>query len=245
MLQQFQPISLEEMDKVQLMDRVDTKFVFTFHHLIDILNDSYPEYRILEINDTRNHFYDSLYFDTPHLLMYQIHHNQKLNRHKVRFRTYANSNGLTFFEIKFKDNKEKTYKKRKKCTQINYQISNELNEFLIKHTPYTAMDLQPALKVQYYRITLVHLQFNERVTIDTQLQFDNFYNSYIFENLVVAEVKRSNFAEHTTFLKVLKKHHIREAGLSKYCTGIALTNPSIKKNNFLPKLKYFEKINNL
>ncbi|GIV27417.1 MAG: hypothetical protein KatS3mg027_1231 [Bacteroidia bacterium] len=94
-------------------------------------------------------------------------------------------------------------------------------------------------------MTLVHKDLNERVTIDTQLSFNNFKNAYIFENLVIAEVKRNNYADHTAFLKMLKKHHIREGGLSKYCTGMALTYPDIRKNNFMPKLRYFQKINNI
>ncbi len=241
----FQPISLEEMDRVELMDRVDNKFVFSFSILIDLLNDCLKEYKILEINNIRNHLYDSLYFDTPDYLMYQLHHNQHLNRYKVRFRKYVNSNGLTFFEIKFKDNKERTYKKRKKHNDIQFNIENKLKEFLALHTPYAHQELLPSLNIQYYRMTLVHKNLNERVTIDTQLSFDNFINKHSYNNLVIAEVKRNAYSEHTTFLKVLKQYHVREGGLSKYCTGIALNCSSVKKNNFLPKLRYFEKINSL
>lgn len=245
LIQNFTPISLEEMDKVEFLNRVDNKFVFHISELLELLNDCQSEYRILDVNGVRNHFYDSLYFDTSDFLMYHLHHNQRLNRYKVRFRKYVNSNGLTFFEIKFKDNKEKTFKKRKKYNDIEYSIHDELYDFLSKNIAIQNVQWLPSLQVQYHRITLVHQNLNERVTIDTQLKFNNFENAYFFENLVIAEVKRNNYAEHTAFLKLLKKHRIREGGLSKYCTGMALTYSHIRKNNFLPKLRYFEKINSL
>lgn len=241
----YQPISLNEMDAVALMDRVDNKFVFNIFQLFDILSECINEYRILEINSVRNHLYDSVYFDTNNFDLYLHHHNQRLNRYKIRFRKYVTSNGLTFFEIKYKDNKEKTYKKRKKHIDIEYQIKDELKPFLIQQSSLNSDELFPSLKIKYNRITLVHKNLNERVTIDTQLEFDNFQNTYSFNNIVIAEVKRNSYSEHTTFLKLLHQHHIREGGLSKYCTGVALTYSNIKKNNFLPKLRYFEKINNL
>ncbi|GIV27416.1 MAG: hypothetical protein KatS3mg027_1230 [Bacteroidia bacterium] len=65
LIQNFSPISLEEMDSVEFLNRVDNKFVFHISNLIDLLNDCQSEYKILEVNGVRNHQYDSLYFDTP------------------------------------------------------------------------------------------------------------------------------------------------------------------------------------
>lgn len=241
-LAQFPSISLEEMDAVSLMDRVDTKYVFSINALSDILSDAIHHYRILEINQVRQHLYDSLYFDTNDLQMYHWHHNKRLNRYKIRFRKYVNSNGLTFLEIKFKDNKEKTYKKRKKYQDIESQIPSVLQNFIQQQTPFTTELLYPTLQIQYYRMTLVNNDWSERVTIDTNLTFNNFHQNISLKNIAIAEVKRSSYASHTAFLKLIKQHHIREGGLSKYCTGIALTNSNIKKNNFLPFLRMLEKI---
>ncbi|MEW6773193.1 MAG: polyphosphate polymerase domain-containing protein [Bacteroidota bacterium] len=241
-LAQFPSISLDEMDAVSLMDRVDTKYVFSLNALSDILSDAVHHYRILEINQVRQHLYDSLYYDTNDFQMYYWHHNKRLNRYKIRFRKYVNSNGLTFLEIKFKDNKEKTYKKRKKHQDIESQIPSALQNFIQQQTPFTSETLHPTLQIQYYRLTLVNNDWSERVTIDTNLSFNNFHHNVSLENIAIAEVKRSSYASHTAFLKLIKQHHIREGGLSKYCTGIALTNSNIKKNNFLPFLRILEKI---
>lgn len=136
LLQLFQPISLEEMDKVAFMNRVDTKYVFNSMQLKDILQEASKQYRILEVNSVRQHLYDSLYFDTPDYQMYYWHLYKRLNRYKIRFRKYVNSNGLTFLEIKFKDNKEKTYKKRKQYNDILPYIPDELTNFIETKTPF-------------------------------------------------------------------------------------------------------------
>lgn len=245
LLQLFQPISLEEMDKVAFMNRVDTKYVFNSMQLKDILQEASKQYRILEVNSVRQHLYDSLYFDTPDYQMYYWHLYKRLNRYKIRFRKYVNSNGLTFLEIKFKDNKEKTYKKRKQYNDILPYIPNELTNFIETKTPFSAKELLPVLQIRYYRMTLVSNNLNERVTIDTHLSFNNFSTATSFDNIVIAEVKRSNYSDKTTFIKLLKQFGIKEGGLSKYCTGMALNNNLLKKNNFLPILKQFQKINQI
>ena len=107
----FSPIKLAEMDNVKLMSRSDTKFAFKFSKLPELLNQMMPFYKILEINGKFIHDYKSLYFDTDDRKFYLDHHNGRVNRNKVRFREYVGSD-LTFLEIKRKNNKGKTIKKR-------------------------------------------------------------------------------------------------------------------------------------
>ena len=90
-LSSFQSISLEEMDNVKLMNRTDTKFVFSSSFLIEILNGLSDRYRVLEIEGKKESLYNTVYFDTEQLKFYTEHHNGKLNRHKVRMRKYVNS----------------------------------------------------------------------------------------------------------------------------------------------------------
>ena len=107
----FSPIKLAEMDNVKLMSRSDTKFAFKFSKLPELLNQMMPFYKVLEINGKFIHDYKSLYFDTDDRKFYLDHHNGRVNRNKVRFREYVGSD-LTFLEIKRKNNKGKTIKKR-------------------------------------------------------------------------------------------------------------------------------------
>ena len=62
-LDQFTPISLSAMDRVKLMNRIDTKFAFRIGLLENLLDELKSEYKILEINTIRSPKYESLYFD--------------------------------------------------------------------------------------------------------------------------------------------------------------------------------------
>ena len=55
------------------------------------------------------------------------------------------------------------------------------------------------------------------------------------DRLVIAEVKQEK-RKASPFMSVMKKYHIREGSISKYCMGIAFTCDEVKKNNFKNKL---------
>jgi len=99
------------MDRVALMDRIDSKYIFNIHELPGFLEKLRPYYAVLDINEQEIFSYESLYFDTPNFDLYRFHHRGKLNRFKFRIRKYVESN-LLFFEVKFKNNKGRTYKSR-------------------------------------------------------------------------------------------------------------------------------------
>lgn len=65
LLEEFETLSLSEMDSVSLMKRTDTKFVIHEKHLLEVLKEIKNQYRILEINQNKLLPYNSLYFDTP------------------------------------------------------------------------------------------------------------------------------------------------------------------------------------
>ena len=118
LLKDHQTLSLKELEKVKLLDRQDTKFVFNQVQLPLILDKIKPFYRILEINNDLLFTYENTYFDTDDFLFYNQHHNEKRERYKVRFRKYS-SNSNTFFEIKIKNNKNRTVKKRLMVDEMN------------------------------------------------------------------------------------------------------------------------------
>ena len=49
-LNEFEPITLKEMDNVKLMDRTDTKYVFKLDQLPMFLNEVMSDYRVLDVN---------------------------------------------------------------------------------------------------------------------------------------------------------------------------------------------------
>src|ERR1051326_3393647 len=96
---EFEPISLKEMDNVKLMNRTDTKFLFNIKYLPEILDEVKDHYRILEVEGKRLSRYETLYYDTEEFEMYKAHHQGRLNRFKIRHRTYVESS-LGFLEVK-------------------------------------------------------------------------------------------------------------------------------------------------
>lgn len=245
----FNPIRLEEMDRVKLMDRVDTKYVFPFSNLPHILEKIQDEYYLLDINNIRIHRYESLYYDTPEFYLYALHQNGKLNRHKFRFRKYVDSNGLTFFEIKFKNNKERTIKERVKLKNESMELSGKIAQFITSATPYTPEMLEPKMWVNYSRMTLVNKYSLERLTVDTNLHYiqaDGKNNFTVrFPQMVIAEAKRDKVSSTSKFIRLVRQMGIREGSLSKYCFGVYNLFPEKKKNNFKPRVRFVQKMSNM
>jgi hypothetical protein len=222
------------MDSVKLMNRTDTKFIFTIDEFDQVMEEVKQYYRILEVKGQRLNRYETLYYDTGDLSLYMAHHNGHLNRYKIRHRTYVESD-TGFLEVKFKSNKGRTIKSRVKKHDVPMEWEGESEKFLLKSQPFSPDVLRPRIWVNYGRYTLVHRTEPERLTIDTNLEFikDSVHKNLL--GLVIAEVKQDK-RKPSPFLKMMKKYHIREGGLSKYCLGVALTHPGIKKNNFKEKL---------
>ena len=240
-LSSFDPITLEEMESVKLMERTDTKYVFPISALNGILEGMISEYRLLEINNVRNQRYESLYYDTSDFLLYTKHHIGKPDRYKIRFRRYLDSDGLTYFEIKHKNNKKTTRKKRTKMADIESGISEKGIEFVRKHTPYQPEIFTPSIWVNYSRMTFVNKYSQERLTIDTNLTYkkaNNVESEFVqFPGLVIVEAKREKAASVSQFVRLVRKTGVREGSISKYCFGIYNLVKEVPKNNFKPKVR--------
>jgi len=240
-LKQFEPISLKDMESVKLMNRIDTKYIFTLKEFESIVGEIQDQYRILEISGNRLCRYETLYYDTSQFDLYTEHHNRKLNRYKIRHRTYVESD-LGFLEVKFKNNKGRTIKTRISKNEIPYAWESESETFLKKSLPFDPQTLSPVMWVNYNRYTLVNKTSAERLTLDLDLEFVKDKVTEKLNRLVIAELKQEK-RKASPFRVIMKKHHIREGSISKYCMGIALTCATVKKNNFKSKLKTIKQKN--
>ena len=241
-LDRFDPISLEEMDGVKLMDRTDLKFNFSIQHLPELLDNIRDSYRALEVSGTRMSRYETLYYDTPEYDLYKTHHKGKPTRFKIRARKYVESD-LNFFEVKHKNNKGRTVKTRVKKKTSTGEITGNAEQLLSEKTGMQSEHLEPKLFVNYTRITLVNRAEEERLTIDLDLEVKNETSSFSFDGLVIVEAKMSKIM-NTPFVKLLKEKHIRQGGMSKYCMAVSKLIPGIKSNNFKEKLLSVDKILN-
>lgn len=236
----FDPITLKEMDGVELMNRTDTKFVVPYEKLVVILNSLVESYRILEVNGVRENHYETLYYDTSDFHFYMRHHNGKKNRWKIRKRSYVDSD-LNFLELKFKTNRGRTKKQRVKIPSISEGLNLQEEEFILNKSRLN-FSLIPQVKNNFTRITLVEPSLPERITIDFDLNFVWQERHVELPNLVIVEVKQENHNRRSPFVSALKKHHIREESISKYCLGVALLVPNIKRNTFKEKILKLKKI---
>ena len=239
-LNQFSPITLAEMDGVKLMDRTDTKFTFNINELSAILEDAKEYYKILSVEGNRISRYKTLYFDTEDFDLYNEHHSGKLNRYKIRYRTYVESN-IGFLEVKFKNNKGRTLKTRIKEIEVPELHTGKAFEFLKKTLPFDPLILLPKIWINYSRITLVNKVSAERLTLDLGLEFEKDGKTELMDKLVIAEVKQDSKVA-SPFIDIMRNKHIRQGSISKYCFGVASSYDEVKKNNFKQKLSNVKKI---
>lgn len=238
-LDKFIPVSLENIEEVKLMSRIDRKYWFHISKLDQLLELTFPFYNILEINGQRLMEYQTIYFDTPENTMYQKHHNRKLNRYKVRQRKYVSTES-SFLEIKLKTNKKRTIKKRISTDFSNIGFSALEMDFINDNSAIQGKNLHPSLNNEFNRITLIHKNKLDRCTIDIGPKFWNENKAVMFDNLVIFELKKGRSLKSSPIVSLLRKMKIRQRGLSKYCTGRAMLESGLKQNAFKPRLRFLK-----
>ena len=236
----FTPISLSEMDEVKLMNRTDTKFAFRVNNLEELLEKMQVFYKVLEVNGERIQTYKSLYFDTEDRKFYIDHHNSRVNRNKIRFREYVGS-GLTFLEIKLKNNKGKTIKKRMRAAKISEKLSSEQKEYIEKIIG-KKLEVSAKQWINFSRLTFVHKTQKERLTIDINLSFENEKESGDLRDIVIAEVKQERMSRKSDFMRIAKEMSILPMRLSKYCISTMQLWQNIKQNRFKKKQLFINKL---
>lgn len=238
LVEQLDPISLDEMSGIKLMNRTDTKFVTNKQHLTDLLRMAQGKYYAQQIDGQRIANYRTTYWDTPWHRFFLEHHNARAPRQKIRVRTYMDSD-LTFLEVKTKNNHGRTKKKR--ITVPSQERADVVaaggSEFTRQLTGATFDDILPTVQNQFQRITLVNHGKTERLTIDFNVHFHNYETAADVGtgDLVIIELKRDGNV-FSPVLDILRQLRIKPSGFSKYCIGSVLTNGRLKSNLFKPKL---------
>ena len=246
-LNNFRPIDLSEMSTIRLMNRIDTKYMTNRHFIPDLLEKAIANYRVQVIENKPISLYRTLYYDTADVEMYIAHHNRKLQRQKVRTRTYMSSSSkLSFLEIKNKTNQGRTKKKRIEISPddfFDFKTNQNAVDFLHSHSTYNTSVLQPQVANSFERITLVNDAKTERLTIDYNFYFENKTTgkNIAVPDLAIIELKQDGLC-HSLFKDFLLEARISPVSISKYCLGTILTNENVKSNRFKRKLFFIDKI---
>ena len=248
-LQRFEPIGLEQMKGVKLMNRIDTKYVIPIAQLAPLLRIAAPDYYVQCTDGKRTASYHTIYLDTADHRMYNLHQSGRKVRQKIRIREYEDTHN-TFLEVKNKNNHGRTKKKRIEvpgCTvEANtclQTLPQESSAFIAEKSWFKLSDLKPHVENRFERITLVNRAFTERLTIDLGVSFHNDENTRDADiaHLVIIELKRDG-ATFSPMYNLLVRLHIHPGGFSKYCIGCALTNPQLRRNNLKEKLHRIERL---
>ncbi|MBD3638995.1 MAG: polyphosphate polymerase domain-containing protein [Crocinitomicaceae bacterium] len=240
-LESFDPIYLEQMGAVELMNRVDTKYVIKRAFLNKILPELAKEYSSLEVENTRMSGYTNQYFDTDRFKFFLDHHNGAGNRHKVRIRKY-NESGIYFLEVKNKF-KGRTKKKRIRIDDFEPELTDGSTNF-VEAVMDEEINLEMKLWNSFDRITLVNKKEKERLTIDVNLSYKTAQTSKEFNHFVIAELKQERINRDSLFYKLMKNNGVRKNGFSKYCVGAVTVVPNLKYNNFKRHLRLIDKLEN-
>lgn len=240
LLDHLVPITLEQMSEIRLMNRTDTKFVTNKQKLAELLELAQGKYYAQFNAGSKIAAYRTTYWDTEEHGYYLDHHNGRAPRQKVRVRTYMDS-GVTFLEVKTKNNHGRTKKKRVEVPGQG-QIA-EMEDFLQEKVHRGVADIHETVQNNFHRITLVNYGKTERLTIDFDVHFLNMETNLSTGtgDLVIIELKRDGNV-FSPVLELLRQLRIKPSGFSKYCIGSAMTNPNLKRNNFKPKLQKIRRL---
>ncbi|MBD0330349.1 MAG: polyphosphate polymerase domain-containing protein [Thermoleophilia bacterium] len=236
----FGALSLNELDRrvAALGARTDRKYVvgpLVFERLVEELSD---DHFALEVGGRRAFRYETVYFDTPALLTYHQHHQGRRKRFKCRTRLYADSAACAF-EVKLRDGRDRTAKRKLPIDPARHgRLGEEVLAFLdaALREAYGASappGLAPTLLTSFTRLTLAHETAPERLTCDVALAFaagdEGRYE--IAPGMLLVETKTPN--GNGTADRVLRRLGARPVGAcSKYCLGVALARPDVRRNRF-------------
>jgi len=237
-VQSYPSCLLQNLDEASLMNRVDTKFIVPAAMILELLQVLREDFSALEINGERIFRYENIYYDTPQFLLYKLHHQGKLNRHKVRVRKYLDSK-TQYLEVKFKNNKKRTVKTR-------VELPNNYSEDLVGYRGFLEAEevpevrnLRPSQRSRYQRIALISQDAKERVTIDVNLRHKILAGNTLLktsmEGLAIIELKQNRLSRESPFYSLMKSKGIRPSKISKYCVGLmmaSMKDPLVKYNRF-------------
>lgn len=241
-LARFDPIGLEALNrKAAMLERLDQKYIVAAPALRPAFARFRELFDVLEIDGRRAFTYATRYFDDPERRAYYDHHQGRRKRCKVRVRHYVDA-GLSFLEVKLKDKRDVTVKRRLRLPAPLESLDQSCTSFIdachaeLYGTP-LARALQPVIAMRYERITLVAKQGGERMTIDTRLDFTQGDQARkVAPDLFIIETKsaRGNGMADA----ILRGLHLHPTSrCSKYCIGMAALGQVARANRFLPALR--------
>ncbi|MCG8702018.1 MAG: VTC domain-containing protein, partial [Bacteroidales bacterium] len=140
------------------------------------------------------------------------------------------------------NNKGETKKSRIETDESFKNIPTKYFDFIADNTKYQPITLRPVLENEFYRFTLTNEKRNQRITVDTQINFWYKNKPLALPNLAIVEIKSTRDDLDRTIFNLLKESHVHPSSMSKYCIGMAMLQPELKQNLFKRKIHAVNKI---
>ena len=243
--QRMETITLEEMNSVKLMNRIDTKYVASETMVMRLLEETARcGYRAQVHCGVIAARYDTRYFDTESRDMYVVHHNRQLTRQKIRTRHYEDGSA-SYLEVKNKNNRGRTKKKRIELPVedlMGFAGNSEAVSFIEPLARYNIQSLTPAIATRFVRITIVNPELTERITLDLNLEFTDLRSGVVgkIDGMSIIEIKQDGNTRSKA-KEILNSLRVKPMRISKYCLGTALTVEGIKRNRMIEKIRRIQK----
>ncbi|MDG4785637.1 polyphosphate polymerase domain-containing protein [Micromonospora sp. WMMD1102] len=226
----LESIGLAELtERAALQTRVDRKYVLPIDEARSVVSQVGPDTMVLEIDGQRCFGYRSVYFDTPELTSYLLTAQRRRRRFKVRTRTYLDS-AECWLEVKTQGPRGNTVKDR-----LPYRPDHETSlspgrQFVDDVLARESIEVgdrvfAPVLVTRYRRSTLFLAATVSRVTIDTDLTWEDDSGPLRLPELAVIETKTGSTASCVDRLLWARGH--RPVRISKYATGLAALRPEL------------------
>jgi VTC domain len=223
----------EVIERAALQTREDRKYLVPVDRFAELIARLPRAWAVLEIDRRRGFAYESVYFDTPDLLIYHQHVQGRRRRYKVRTRAYLDS-GDCALEVKLKDRRDRTVKAR-----LPYPIADRAHLCPLA-CAFLADQLQAAygqpaprlagrVTTAYRRTTLVDLERGTRLTCDVDLVCTG--GGRVATGLsghVLVEIKSPGPRSEADASP--RGPGLRSVQMSKYCVAPALLHPGIRAN---------------
>lgn len=243
----FQSVSLDELNQsAALLDRQENKYLLEPGQFLGLIDELAEQFNILSINGQRQFNYKSLYFDSDDLVGYTYHNQGRTKRRfKVRTRSYVDSD-LCFFEVKLKDKRGGTIKKRIPYEPDDYRTMTDQARAFLDEVYFSVYglrfehELAPQIEIGYNRITLVAKDTAERMTIDFNLTFSGRDKTLPVRPMLIIETKSPTGRGIAD--GIMRAHNIKPRSCSKFCLGANLLAFKVKHNRFKPLLKHYQSL---
>ncbi len=250
-LKKFNTITLTELNSsASFLKRIDRKYLLTTSQFLEMIWKLKNNFKVLEISGKKVFEYDNVYMDTNDYFFYKQHQNKLKSRTKVRTRYYVDSN-LAYFEFKQKINWV--------TSKYRYDFPAEEHWFMTKgkkrffdwvwqsmYSGTKAPQISPSIKTNYKRITMVSLDWSERLTIDFNVKTTDlrkiWWNKEVdLKNLIIIESK--SLKKDSTASNIMKKFKIKKAkSCSKYSLWVVYNWLAEKFDTFKDTMEKIKEI---